>query len=227
MTVLTKVPEHVAIIMDGNRRWAKGRGLPAASGHLAGARNLRRIVRHSAEVGVKVVTAYSFSTENWLRPRTEINALMRIFKIFLIRERREMIRQGVRLHTIGTLDHFPPQILEELKRSKEATEGGKKIDLVLALNYGSRDEICRAAKRAAERGDFSEEGFASCLDTAKWPDPELLIRTSGEMRISNFLLWQLSYAEIVSVPERWPEFDEECYMRALDEFAKRARRYGK
>lgn len=230
----TRIPYHVAVIMDGNRRWARKRGLPSLFGHRAGATNLNRIVQAAADFGVKVLTVYSFSTENWNRSSAEIQALFHIIKTYLRNKREEMIAQGVRLQTIGDLSRFPEDVLQELEESRRATSHCTRIELVLALNYGGRDDIRRAAialledfsKGKITKEAISEEIFAGYLDTSAWGDPDLFIRTSGEWRISNFLLWQLSYAEVYITDVLWPDFDERQLLLALEDYQQREKRLG-
>ena len=208
------IPTHIAIIMDGNRRWAKRNNLLSVAGHAKGISVVERIVSTATELGVKTLTLYAFSTENWNRSKEEVEALMELFKIYLIQQRPQMIREGVRLHSIGRTSGLPQDVQETLEDCKKATAGGSNIDLVLALNYGGRDEIRRAVvgivadvqNGQLRKEDISEYLLGSYLDTAKWEDPQLFIRTSGEMRISNFLLWQLSYAELYICDVLWPDF---------------------
>ncbi len=229
-----KVPNHIAIIMDGNRRWAKNRGLPPIVGHWKGAENLTRIVRAASNLGVKILTVYAFSTENWGRSPEEVSALMHLFKVYLNKQRKAMIQEGVRLDAIGDLSLLPQDLQESIAESKIATSKGEKIDLVLALNYGGRDDIRRAMVSllddykdgAISKADISEKMIASRLDTAKWPDPEILIRTSGEKRQSNFLLWQLSYSEFYHTDVLWPSFNEKELLKAIREYQYRERRFG-
>jgi len=229
------IPEHIAIIPDGNRRWARKRGLPAMIGHAQGAVALQNVVRAAAKLGVKTLTVYTFSTENWSRSEEEVDTLLRLLKKNLLDLRGMMVEEGVRFETIGNLARFPNDLLEELYATKEATKEGKQIELVLAMNYGGRDEICRAVKTILEdlaKGEFkdlnlTESTFARYLDTSKWKDPELFIRTSGEKRLSNFLLWQLSYSEVYITEVLWPDFDEKELNRAIIDFQKRERRCGK
>jgi len=228
------IPRHIAIIMDGNRRWARKRGMPAFFGHRAGASNLHRIVQAAANAGIKVVTVYSFSTENWNRSAAEVYGLFHIFKIYLRQKREEMIAQGVRLQAIGDLSRLPKDVLLEVEEARKATSHCCRIELVLALNYGGRDDIRRAAislledftKGKIAKEAVSEEMFASYLDTASWGDPDLFIRTSGEWRISNFLLWQLSYSEVYITDVLWPDFDERQLLLALEDYQQRERRLG-
>lgn len=229
-----KIPHHVAIIMDGNRRWAKRQDLPPIMGHWKGAEALTRIVRSASELGIKALTVYSFSTENWNRGSEEIDALMHLFKVFLEKERDAMVRDGVRLHAIGDLAGLPSFVTSELELSKSFTAHCDKIDLVLAINYGGRDDIRRAFLAMMEDFDegkllkeqISEKVISQYLDTAKWPDPELFIRTSGERRQSNFLLWQLCYSEFYHTDVLWPDFDEHDLLLAVREHQLRNRRLG-
>lgn len=231
---MSNIPRHVAIIMDGNRRWAKRQGLPAIMGHWRGADTLTRIVRCASELGIKTLTVYSFSTENWSRSKEEIDALMHLFKVYLEKEREPMMREGVRLDAIGDHARLPSFVLRELELSKSYTAHCKKIDLVLAINYGGRDDIRRAflgMMRDTEKGILSkdqitEQMISRYLDTAKWPDPELLIRTSGERRQSNFLLWQLCYSEFYHTDVLWPDFNEHDLLQAVREHQLRQRRLG-
>lgn len=229
-----RIPHHLAIVMDGNRRWAKKRFLPATAGHWKGAETLLKIIDAASAFGIKVLTLYSFSTENWNRTPEEISVLMSLLCSFLKREKSRMIQEGVKLDTIGDLTPFPDEVKEILAETKLATSHCEKIELVLALNYGSRDEIRRATFAVAEdlaRGiltkeNFTEKSFAGYLDTAKWKDPDLMIRTSGEARLSNFLLWQLSYTEIYITKTLWPDFSENDLLEALIDYQRRDRRLG-
>lgn len=229
-----RIPKHVAIIMDGNRRWAGQRSLPGLAGHWAGAQTLTHIVKAASELGIKTLTVYSFSTENWFRPQEEIQGLFDLFEIYLREQRTSMVKEGVRLDTIGDLSPFPISLINTIRESKEATSRGEKIDLVLALNYGGRDDIRRALKMIAqdysnktiEEKDLTEQTITKYLDTAKWRDPDLLIRTSREMRLSNFLLWQVSYSEIHVSSELWPDFTSQHLYEAVVEYQNRKRRFG-
>lgn len=231
---LARVPRHIAIIMDGNRRWAKRQGLPAVMGHWKGAETLMKIVRSASELGIEALTVYSFSTENWNRDKEEIDALMHLFKVYLEKEREPMASEGVRLDAIGDLNGLPASVRRELELSKSATAHCKKIDLVLAINYGGRDDIRRAflsmmedcEKGKLTKDQISEKLIGQYLDTAKWPDPELFIRTSGEKRQSNFLLWQLCYSEFYHTDVLWPEFDEHDLLQAVRDHQLRQRRLG-
>jgi undecaprenyl diphosphate synthase len=229
-----RIPKHVAITMDGNRRWAAERLLPSLSGHWAGAENLTHVVRAATDLGIKVLTVYAFSTENWNRSKEEVDGLMDLFNVYLVEQREQMIQEGVRLDTIGDISKFSPQLVETIQESKEMTAGGEKIDLVLALNYGGRDDIRRAlavlteeyASRKLSLDELTEECISKHLDTAKWPDPDLYIRTGGELRLSNFLLWQLSYSEIYVTDVNWPDFTAPNLYKAVLEYQQRKRRFG-
>lgn len=230
----TRIPHHVAIMMDGNRRWAKARNLPPIAGHWKGAETISSLVTDAAEIGVRVLTVYSFSTENWNRGQEEIEGLMHLLKIYLEKEKPRMIREGVRLDTIGDTSRFPEDVRECIEGAKRDTAAGKKIDLVLALNYGARDEIKRATQAIVadvisgklEKESITETDISRHLDTAKWKDPELVIRTSGETRLSNFLLWQLSYAEIYITATLWPDFSKQDFVEAIIDYQNRQRRLG-
>jgi len=231
---LLKVPRHVAVIMDGNRRWARQRGLPPVMGHWEGAEVLTDVVRAASELGVETITVYSFSTENWLRSEEEVEALMQLFEVYLIRKKELMVREGIRLETIGDLSRFPKHVREAFESAKKETENCTKINLVLALNYGARDEIRRALVKILELNqkqqirpeELTEELIASHLDTSRWGDPDLMIRTSGELRVSNFLLWQISYAEIYVTEKLWPDFSPRDFLEAVAAYQKRGRRLG-
>ncbi len=224
------IPKHIAIIMDGNRRWAKQRGLPQMMGHWEGAETLTEILRAAVDLGIKTLTVYAFSTENWTRPQDEVEDLMNIFELYLMRKREHMIRDGVRLDAIGDLSRLPERVLRAFRDTKKATEHCDRINLVLALNYGGRDEIRRAVVKILEEKiepeAVTEELIGKHLDTFRYGDPDLLIRTSGEMRVSNFLLWQISYAEIFSANVFWPEFSPKDLFEAVLTFQKRHRRLG-
>jgi undecaprenyl diphosphate synthase len=231
---MERIPKHVAIIMDGNRRWAKKQGLPSMVGHWHGAEALSLIVEVAASLGVKVLTVYAFSTENWNRTQEEIDSIMKLFRMYLIGQKDRMVQEGVRLGIIGDTRRFPPNIKETLEEVKKATSSGDKIDLVLAVNYGGRDDIRRALvsivedcqRGRLEKEDVTEALISRYLDTAPWGDPELLIRTSGESRLSNFLLWQISYAEVYITDILWPDFNEQEFIKAVAAFQKRMRRVG-
>lgn len=228
------VPQHIAIIMDGNRRWAAQHGLPAMMGHWKGAETLTHIVRAASELGVKVLTVFAFSTENWRRSQDEVDAVMHLFKVYLEKQRESMICEGVRLATIGNLEALSSDLQEVIEQTKLATAHCQKIELVLAINYGGRDDIKRAVVsmlRDCEQGILSKEEITELtisryLDTASWSDPDLLIRTSGEMRQSNFLIWQLSYSEFYLPKVLWPDFSELELLKAVQELQARSRRFG-
>lgn len=227
---LGKIPKHIAIIMDGNRRWAKQKGLPPMMGHWQGAEVLTDVLRAASELGVKTLTVYAFSTENWNRPADEVEDLMNIFELYLMRQKELMIRDGVRLGAIGDLSRLPERVLKALHQTQKETEHCDRINLVLALNYGGRDEIRRAVRKLLEEKitpeALTEECIAKHLDTCVYGDPDLLIRTSGEMRVSNFLLWQISYSEIFSTEILWPNFSPKELLEAIRSFQKRNRRLG-
>ena len=228
------VPRHIAIIMDGNGRWAKSRGLPRIKGHEAGAQAVRECVEGCGELKVEYLTLYAFSAENWQRPRAEIIALMRLLEKFLKEKTPELLEKNVRLQAIGRLTDLPQSAQEQLHRSIEQTSGNTGLILVLALSYGGRLEIIDGIKsllRAIELGHIDRamidvEMFSKHLYTRYYPDPDLLIRTSGEMRLSNFLLWQTSYTEMYVTPKLWPDFKKEDLFAAVEEFGSRQRRYG-
>jgi len=229
-----RIPNHIAIIMDGNRRWAKRKGVPAMVGHWNGAEALSRIVENAASLGVKVLTVFAFSTENWKRPDEEVDSLMRLFQMYLSGNKDRMVREGVRLATIGDLRRLSADVKQTLADVKKVTAGGDRIDLVLAINYGARDNIRRATASIVEdcisgrinKEDISEALISRYLDTAPWKDPQLLIRTSGEQRVSNFLLWEISYAEVYITETLWPAFNEQELIKAIAEYQKRERRVG-
>lgn len=225
-----RVPKHIAIIMDGNRRWAKQKGLPPMMGHWEGAETLTDVLRGASELGVKTLTVYAFSTENWTRPQNEVEDLMNIFELYLMRKKESMLRDGVRLDAIGDLAKLPERVLKALNQTKRETAHCDRINLVLALNYGGRDEIRRAVVKMVEEkippDQITEECIAKHLDTNPYGDPDLLIRTSGEMRVSNFLLWQISYAEIFSTKVLWPDFSCKELLEATLVFQNRSRRLG-
>jgi undecaprenyl diphosphate synthase len=229
-----KVPHHVAIIMDGNGRWARQRGLPRLEGHRRGVETVRTVVDAARELGIRYLTLYAFSVENWKRPTDEVSGLMGLLDFFLKRELNNLIRNRVRLHTIGRVDELPASVRRELDRVKEATREFTEWNLVLALNYGARTEVADAARAfalaaAAGREDAAHatwDTFKRYLYTADLPEPDLLIRTSGETRISNFLLLQLAYAEMIFTPTLWPDFGHADLANAIEEYARRERRYG-
>lgn len=232
---LSGAPEHVAIIMDGNRRWARQKNLPGEYGHAKGAQSLRDIVKAAIELQVKTLTVYAFSTENWVRPAIEVQTLIKLYKEYLIEERDSMVRNGVRLHTIGDLSRFDDQLIELISHTKKATAGCSKLNLVIALNYGGRSEIIRSIKKIAADikqdkiaiEDISESLVSNYLDTSGFKDPELLIRSSGEFRLSNFLLWQLAYTEVYVSNEFWPSFTPHHFLSAIKTYLTRDRRRGR
>jgi undecaprenyl diphosphate synthase len=229
------LPLHVAVIMDGNGRWAKGRGLPRVEGHRRGAESARAIIKVAAEVGIKYLTLYTFSVENWNRPRSEVDMIMLCLAQYLKSEAAELNKNNVRLEAIGQIYRLPERVQRQLAKTQKLLSKNNGLTLVLALSYGSRSEIVDAARSIAEKvkageldpAEVDEAFFRRHLYTHQIPDPDLLIRTSGEMRLSNFLLWQLSYAEMVVLPVLWPDFDKTQFHLALEEFAKRHRRFGK
>ncbi len=223
------MPRHIAIIMDGNGRWAKARNLPRALGHRQGVLALKPIVKTCARIGVSVLTVYAFSTENWIRPKSEVDALMSLLMEFLRAETAELKMEGVSIRTIGNISKLPARALAALQESMQRTADEKRMILNLALNYGGRDELVRAVNRWARQGGdqaLTEEILANYLDTAGLPDPDLLIRSSGEERISNFMLWQIAYAEIYVTKTMWPDFDPEELIKAIRAFQSRTRRFG-
>ena len=221
------VVRSVAIIMDGNARWARRRGLPIAAGHRAGTKALRRTVEAAIDLSVESLAVYAFSTENWSRPPDEVELLMEIFTETIERELPDLVRQGVRTRFVGRRDRAPEALGARMRALEDETESNRRLHLWIAFDYGGRAEIVEAARRAAEAGvELDEETFASFLYAPEMPDPDLLIRTSGELRISNFLLWQLAYAELVFVDTLWPDFGEEQLSSALDDYASRRRRFG-
>lgn len=216
---------HVAIIMDGNGRWAKKRALPRAMGHKRGVEAVRKLVRSVEDMGLDCLTLYAFSSENWKRPDEEVDDLMNLMRKFIKSDLPEFVENGVRLKIIGDWQGLAPDIVEMLEDALEKTSGGSKI-LAVALNYGSQNEIARAAAKAAAIGDVTPETISAHLDTIDLPPLDLLIRTSGEVRLSNFLLWQAAYAEMLFVDTLWPDFTPDMLREALDDFAKRERRFG-
>lgn len=227
-------PAHVAIIMDGNGRWAKARGLPRLAGHRAGVEALRRTVRAAPDLGISHLTVYAFSSENWSRPKSEVSDLMGLLKLFIRRDLAELHQNGVRVRIIGDKAGLQPDIRGLLEDAEALTAANDALTLVIAFNYGGRDEIVRAARRLAAavlRGEIAVEAidadlFGGTLDTADIPDPDLVIRTSGELRLSNFLPWQAAYSELVFLPCYWPEFGRDHLAEAIRDFAGRERRFG-
>lgn len=229
--VLEKVPTHVAIIMDGNGRWALSRGLPRLAGHRAGTDNLRRVIEACVEFGVKYLTIYAFSTENWGRPTAEVRGLMRILEDVIERELDELHKEGVQLRHIGRLDQIRPRLRKKVLKAIELTKDNSRLILNVAFNYGGRDEIVHAIQEMIKDGVEPETVNADLVNrylfTSGVPDPDLVIRTSGELRVSNFLIWQAAYAEWYFTPTYWPDFDRTEFHRALVEYSQRNRRYGK
>ncbi len=235
LSVKNKLPQHVAIIMDGNGRWARERGLPRVAGHRAGVESVREAVKAAIDLGIPVLTLYAFSQENWKRPKEEVSVLMGLLDHFLDKEIKNLEKQGVRFRTLGRVEALPPKVQKKLAEAVERTAGGKSLVFNIALNYGARTEILDAVRETildaghnptVLNGGLTEEYFAQKLYTRGLPDPDLLIRTSGEMRLSNFLLWQLSYAEIYITKKNWPDFHKEDFVKAVREYQKRERRFG-
>ena len=225
-----EVARAVAIVMDGNGRWARRRGLPIAAGHRAGTKALRRTVEAAIDLGVESLAVYAFSTENWTRPGDEVEALMEIFAETIERELPDLAKEGVRARFVGRRDRAPAELLARMAALEEETAANERLQLWIAFDYGGRAELAAAARRLVEDGvepeDIDEEALAACLYEPDMPDPDLLIRTSGELRISNFLLWQLAYAELVFVDTLWPDFGEAELRSALEDYARRRRRFG-
>jgi len=217
---------HVAIIMDGNGRWAKKRFLPRVAGHKAGVEAVRTVVRAAAEMGLEAMTLYAFSSENWKRPEEEVNDLMGLMKRFILSDLDEFAANDVRLKIIGNWRALAPDVVELIEGALERTAGNSRTTLAVALNYGAQDELVRAANAAAADGAITAEAIEAHLDTADLPPLDLLIRTSGEVRLSNFLLWQSAYAELYFTDKLWPDFKPADLQAALDHFARRERRYG-
>lgn len=228
---LKRVPKHVAIIMDGNGRWAKQRGLPRAEGHRQGTENLRQIIRTSVEFGIEILTIYAFSTENWNRPRREVQLLLRILEMVLDRELKELNENGVQIRHIGELAGIPERLQKKVTQACETTQHNTRLILNVAFNYGGRDEIVHAFQDIMAKGipteEITEELISDHLYTSGLPDPDLIIRTSGEFRLSNFLIWQSAYSEHYYTDVYWPDFDKDCLQKAIEEFASRRRRFGK
>jgi len=229
------VPRHIAVIMDGNGRWAKSRGLPRAAGHRAGAEAVREAVDTCQELGVEFLTLYAFSSENWNRPQKEIDGLMKLLERFLKTKTAEFAKKNVRLRAIGRTQFLPDTCLTELNKVIDETSQNTGLTLILALSYGSREEITDATRRIVAKiqsgelsaGEIDNETISEHLDTSEYPDPDLLIRTSGEFRLSNFLLWQLSYAEFFITPKNWPDFRKSDFREAVENYSRRHRRFGR
>lgn len=232
---LAKLPQHVAVIMDGNGRWAKQKGLPRIEGHRRGASTLKDMLRHCKDLGIETLTAYAFSTENWGRPTGEVNFLMSLFERLLQKELREMEEEEVCINFLGDITPLPKTLQQEMQRSQERTQNNRGVFFNVAINYGSRHEMTDACRKIAEKvrqGELSTEAISEDLIsqhlyTSASSDPDLLIRTSGEMRLSNFMLWQLAYTEIYVTDTLWPDFDRQQFHRALASFQQRDRRFGK
>lgn len=231
---LATLPRHVAVVMDGNGRWARRRFMPRVEGHRAGVKSVRMIVEESRRLGIRYLTLFAFSTENWRRPRDEVSSLMKLFCQYLESELELMLTNGIRLRAIGDLSRLPEEVQESLRKNFERTKDMTGMDLILAVSYGGRDELVQATRAIAEkvkRGELEpsaigEETISRHLYAPDVPDPDVLIRTSDEYRISNFLLWELAYSEIVVTPVLWPDFSKEEYLRCLREFGGRNRRFG-
>ncbi|MGN7385470.1 isoprenyl transferase [Sporosarcina sp. SAFN-015] len=229
-----EMPDHVAIIMDGNGRWAKQRNLPRVAGHHEGMKTVRKITRFANELGIKVLTLYAFSTENWKRPRFEVDFLMKLPGEFLTTYLPELIEENVKVEMIGNFDALPTHTQQAIENARKATEHNDGLILNFAMNYGSRLELVNVVKRIGELAmtnqieleDIDESLIESCLMTSHLPEPDLLIRTSGEIRLSNFMLWQLAYAEFTFTDVYWPDYNEQCLLEAIEDFQLRNRRFG-
>ena len=229
-----EVPRHVAIIMDGNGRWAAARGLPRGEGHRRGVEALRRTVRAAGEIGIGTLTIFAFSSENWARPKSEIRDLLGLLRLFIRNDLADLKRNNVRVRVIGERDTLAPDVRRLLEEAEDITQGNDGMTLVVAFNYGARQEIARAAQRLADEvaagrlasSEITAERLSRFMDMPDLPDPDLIIRTSGEQRLSNFLLWQSAYSELVFVPTFWPDFDRAALEQAISEFARRERRFG-
>lgn len=231
----SRLPRHVAIIMDGNGRWATLQGKSRIEGHRRGKTSVRVIVEMTRKLGIPFLTLFAFSTENWLRPRDEVRALMGLLETYLVAEQPKMMRYGIRLQAVGDRERLPVNVRRTLEDVIELTHKNRRMTVVLALSYSGRDEVVRMANKLARKvldgelkaGDIDEEIIAAHMDTPDIPDPDLLIRTSGEMRISNFYLWQIAYSELYVTPTLWPDFREQEYLQALMEYQRRRRRFGR
>lgn len=229
-----RIPEHVAMILDGNGRWAKKRGLPRQMGHKKGCETLEQVVEDAARIGIRYLTVYGFSTENWRRPEAEVGALMQLFRFYAKRLLKIAKEHDVRVKMIGERNRFAPDLIAAINSLEEETKDAKGMTFIIAVNYGGRDEITRAVRRVMEDAkagklspeEMDETVFSSYLDTAGIPDPDLLIRTSGELRLSNYLLWQLAYTELYVTDCLWPDFNKEELLKAIETFNGRDRRYG-
>ncbi|MFH1873637.1 MAG: polyprenyl diphosphate synthase [Pseudomonadota bacterium] len=225
---MSAIPKHIAIIMDGNGRWAKERGFSRESGHQRGARTIEEIVEVAKNIGIRYLTLYAFSEENWQRPKEEVRALMELLRLYLSSKREKMIKEGICFRAIGDLHSLSSELQKEIEETSAATKMGKNMTLIVALSYGSRQEICRAINKLLAKNitEVSPQLLTEALDTSGIPDPDLLIRTSGEYRISNFLLWQTAYTEFYFTDVHWPDFDQEELLKAIEEYQKRERRFG-
>ena len=229
------IPRHIAIIMDGNGRWARGKGLPRSAGHRQGMNAVREVIEGAVEAGIEILTLFAFSTENWQRPRVEISALMGLLTVYARQERAELVRQGVEVHVLGDLDRMDAGARRAVDAIVDGTSGGRRMRLNLMISYGAREEIVRATRLLAERvargeldpSSIDEDAFREELFTGDQPDPDLLIRTSGEFRLSNFILWQLAYTELHVTPVLWPDFRREELFVAVRDFQRRDRRFGR
>lgn len=229
-----RIPEHVAIIMDGNGRWARNRAMQRSEGHAEGVNSVNRITRFSSDIGIKYLTLYAFSTENWNRPQAEVETLMHLIGWTIRRETPELLANNVKIHLLGEIDRLPKEVRDSLEEGRRATENCTGLNLMLCLSYSSRWELTRAAQKLARKAlsgaispdDITEQDIAEELETHDIPDPDLLIRTGGEHRISNFLLWQAAYSELYFTPVLWPDFDNDAYLDALLDYQKRERRFG-
>lgn len=226
-----QIPRHIAIIMDGNGRWAKARGLPRLAGHKAGTENLRRVIRAAVDLGINVLTVYAFSTENWGRPKEEVSGLMQLLEDVVENELAELHAEGVQIRHIGRLADLPPGLSKKITHAIEITKNNQRLTLCIAWNYGGRDEIVSAVRKILHQKmkpeNVNEEMISKNLYTAGLPEPDLVIRTSGEMRISNFLIWQAAYAEWYFTPVLWPDFDKDELIKAIEVYNRRDRRFGK
>jgi undecaprenyl diphosphate synthase len=228
------LPRHVAIIMDGNGRWARRRFLPRLEGHRQGAKAVRRVVEFARRTGIEILTLYAFSTENWQRPKTEVFGLMELLSKYLDSELEELHKNGIRFRTIGEVGRLPARLVAKIEKAKERTKANRSMILNVALSYGGRQDILKAAVRlahainsgAVDKGSITEEVFGEMLETSGLRDPDLLIRTGGEIRISNFLLWQAAYTELYFTPALWPDFDDDAFAQAIEAYQQRQRRFG-
>lgn len=231
---IEKLPTHIAIIMDGNGRWAQARGLPRISGHQEGRRTVKRIVSHALNLGIKYLSLFAFSTENWRRPKEEVDGLMEILKLGLREERPDFIEKKINVTFFGDRTKLSKEVINEMETTEELTKNNNKLYLAFAINYSGRDDIARALRKLSQDvtlekirpEEIDEELISSYLDTKNFPDPDLIIRTSGELRMSNFFLWQSAYSELYFTPILWPDFDEKAFEDAILDFQKRKRRFG-